>query len=84
MKSKKFFAGIAIAIVAVIGLSSFTTAKGSQSTTTADLHTHVAAQGAHCNGTVGCGCSGFSPITGQEVWKSAYCKHCGHHRSNHR
>lgn len=44
----------------------------------------VAVQGKHCTGTVGCGCTGFAPITNGEVWQQAYCKYCGHNRSCHR
>ncbi len=46
--------------------------------------TQVTSQGTNCNGTVGCSCSGFSPITNGEVWQQAYCKHCGHHRRSHK
>ena len=41
-------------------------------------------EGKHCNGTVGCSCSGFEPITNGQVWQQAYCKHCGHKKSVHR
>ena len=41
-------------------------------------------QGTHCNGTVGCSCSGFAPITNGDVWQQAYCKHCGHKKSSHK
>ena len=86
MNTKNFFAGVAVAVVAVVGMCSFTTSKESANEFTGDLHahTHVAVQGAHCNGTVGCSCSGFSPITNGEVWQQAYCKHCGHKRSVHK
>ena len=46
--------------------------------------THVATQGTHCSGTVGCDCKGFSPITNGDVWQQAYCKHCGHKKSCHK
>ncbi len=45
---------------------------------------HVSSEGTHCSGTVGCNCSGFSPITDGEVWQQAYCKHCSHHRRSHK
>lgn len=48
------------------------------------IFTHVAVQGKHCTGTVGCSCSGFSPITNGDVWQQAYCKHCGHKKSCHK
>ena len=41
-------------------------------------------QGTHCNGTVGCSCPGFAPITNGDVWQQAYCKHCGHKKSCHK
>ena len=41
-------------------------------------------KGKHCTETVGCSCPGFSPIKDGEVWKQAYCKHCGHKQSNHK
>ena len=46
--------------------------------------TQLTSQGSHCNGTVGCSCSGFAPITNGDVWQQAYCKHCGHKKSCHR
>lgn len=48
------------------------------------LTTHVAVQGKHCTGTVGCSCTGFSPITDGDVWQQAYCKHCRHKKSCHK
>lgn len=41
-------------------------------------------QGKHCNGTVGCNCPGFSPITNGEIWQREYCRHCGHKKSYHK
>lgn len=79
-----FFMGLVIAVVAVIRLCSFTASKDTVNEITDDLHTHVAVQGTHCNGTVGCSCAGFSPITNGEVWQQAYCKRCGHKRSAHK
>lgn len=48
------------------------------------LFIHVAVQGKHCSGTVGCSCSGFSPITNGDIWEEAYCRRCSHHRRFHR
>lgn len=48
------------------------------------LAIHLAVQGKHCTGSVGCSCSGFSPITNGEVWQQAYCKYCGHKRNCHK
>lgn len=84
MNTKKYFVGMAVAVVVVIGLCSFTISKDSANEITDGFHTHVAVQGTHCNGTVGCSCSGFSPITNGEVWQQAYCKHCGHKKSDHK
>lgn len=41
-------------------------------------------KGKHCTGSVGCDCSGFKAITSGKEWEKAFCKHCGHHRSDHR
>lgn len=41
-------------------------------------------KGKKCNGSVGCDCPGFSPITNGKEWQKSYCKHCGHKKSNHR
>lgn len=49
-----------------------------------DIATHVEMQGKHCNGTVGCGCPGFAPITNGKVWQEGYCRHCGHARTYHK
>lgn len=48
------------------------------------LVTNVSSKAKHCNGTVGCDCSGFAPITNGKEWQKAYCKRCGHHRNCHR
>ena len=48
------------------------------------LTTHVAVQGKHCTGTVGCSCSGFSPKKSGDVWEEAYCRKCGHHKKYHK
>ena len=47
-------------------------------------HTHIASQGKYCNGTVGCNCTGFSPITNGKEWQKEYCKLCGHKKSCHK
>ena len=47
-------------------------------------HSESPCEGKHCNGTVGCDCSGFAPITNGEVWQQAYCRKCGHKKSVHR
>lgn len=46
--------------------------------------TQITLYGAHCRGTLGCGCPGFAPITNGDVWQQAYCRHCGHARGYHR
>ncbi len=45
---------------------------------------HMTSQGTHCNGTVGCSCPGFSPITNGDVWQHSYCKYCNHKKSSHK
>lgn len=49
-----------------------------------DIASHVTVEGAHCRGTVGCGCPGFAPITNGKVWQQAYCRYCGHGRGLHK
>ena len=65
MKSMKFFATIAVAVTAVLALSSFVSRDVSalNNGMATDIHSHAHVQGKHCNGTVGCDCSGFSAIT---------------------
>lgn len=46
--------------------------------------TNLHSQGKHCNGTVGCDCSGFSPKTNGDEWEKAYCKKCGHKKLYHK
>ena len=46
--------------------------------------TDVHMQGAHCTGTVGCGCTGFAPKTDGKEWQKAYCRKCGHKKTYHR
>lgn len=84
MKAKKFFAVVAIAMVSVVGLCSFTHNSVTVDLNPVNVSTEVAVQGKHCSGTVGCDCPGFAPITNQEVWKQGYCKHCGHKKGCHR
>lgn len=78
--------GIAVTMALAASVAVFANAHDSNSTvqshetTAASFHM----EGKHCNGTVGCSCSGFKPITNQEVWKKSYCKNCGHHKNCHR
>lgn len=45
---------------------------------------NVSFRGKCCNGTVGCSCTGFQPITDGKEWEKSYCKKCGHKKSNHK
>ena len=75
-------------VAAVAMIASVSALANSRHAESADHHhdctTHVHMEGKHCRGTVGCDCPGFKPITNGEVWKEAYCKHCGHGRGYHR
>ena len=77
---------LAFLMVLSAGVATFATAINKISTgqvyfsTASQLNSH----GAHCNGTVGCGCPGFSPITSGDVWQQSYCRHCSHHRRYHK
>lgn len=82
---KNMFVVIAftVSVTACVSLSSFTTSKH-LNIDSSEIHTHASCQGKHCTYTVGCGCSGFSPITNGKVWEESYCKRCGHHKSYHK
>ncbi len=84
---KKTILTLAIVAVSATALG-FCAAAASTSSKTAftvtEIHTHVATQRKHCSGSVGCDCSGFSPITNGKEWQKSYCKHCGHKKSCHR
>ena len=41
-------------------------------------------RGKACNGSVGCSCTGFQPITDGDVWQRDYCRKCSHSRSVHK
>lgn len=69
-----------VSMVVVIGLCSFV----SKTEVKCEVCTEASCQGKHCNGTVGCDCSGFSPKTDGDEWEKAYCRHCGHHRRSHK
>ena len=75
-------ATLSVSVVAIITLSSFTCHN--EMTTDADSHTHICCEGKKCTGTVGCSCSGFSPITDGKEWQKSYCRKCGHHKSYHK
>ena len=83
---KKMIFGLTVVMTMVAAVATFATAvndikEGQRFLSEAS---HLTTQGTHCSGTVGCGCSGFAPITNGDVWQQAYCKHCGHKRSVHR
>ncbi|MDO4930171.1 MAG: hypothetical protein Q4E59_03450 [Bacteroidales bacterium] len=83
---KKMFLGFAVMIAMVASAS--VSANSHKNECAAHNHKALAAevdmQGDHCTGTVGCDCSGFSPITNGDEWQKAYCKRCGHKRSCHK
>ncbi|MBR4295095.1 MAG: hypothetical protein IKT53_08930 [Bacteroidaceae bacterium] len=73
---KKMICAVAVMVVSatmVVGLCSFVSHAESD----------APCEGKHCTYTVGCGCSGFSPKSG-DVWEKAYCRRCGHHRNYHK
>lgn len=85
---KKMIFTLAIVAMSAVGLcasaSHVATASEGSVNASATTHMHVASEGKHCNGSVGCDCRGFRPITNGKEWQKSYCKDCGHHRSNHR
>lgn len=48
------------------------------------VQSNVSFKGKHCNGTVGCDCPGFDPITSGDLWEQSYCRHCSHKKSVHK
>lgn len=82
---KKMIIGCAVVLAMVASASVSASSQVNESMNSSHMESvHVHAQGAHCNGTVGCSCPGFEKISHKEVWKEAYCKHCGHHRRSHK
>lgn len=83
---KKMIFSFALLMTMVATVSVFANAQTTECTEHDHISTttHVAVQGTHCSGTVGCGCPGFSPITNGDVWQQAYCKHCSHKKSVHK
>jgi hypothetical protein len=86
---KKLVFTFAIAVSSVFAAIALSSNSSAAPATTANesievvTHCHATAQGKHCSGSVGCSCTGFSPITNGDVWQQAYCKHCGHKKSCH-
>lgn len=82
---KKVIFYYATMIAMVVSVSAFANSRHDGSTAyDHDCTTHVHMEGKHCNGTVGCSCSGFEPITKGKVWQQAYCANCGHKKSVHK
>lgn len=83
---KKMIFGFVAVLALATSISVFANAHndGSVGCDHVCVTTHVSSEGTHCSGTVGCSCSGFSPITNGEVWQQSYCKHCGHHKRSHK
>lgn len=83
---KKMILGFALlsAMAFTVSVFAASSPKGSSGLPSNDFATNVTMEGSHCTGTVGCNCSGFSPITNGEVWQQSYCKHCGHKKSCHK
>jgi len=79
---RKIAIALALSVAAIVTLCSFTTR--SEAVTEKETHTHICCEGSKCTGTVGCSCSGFSPITDGKEWQKSYCRKCGHHRSYHK
>ena len=83
---KKMFLGLTVILTMVAAVSVYANTESVECSEYdhMSLTSHVSSQGTHCNGTVGCNCSGFVPITDGEVWQQSYCKRCGHKKGNHK
>ena len=49
-----------------------------------DAGREVNFKGKACDGSVGCSCSGFAPITDGEEWQKEWCRKCPHHKRDHK
>lgn len=81
MKKKILFGAAIIFATVSVSLTSFAYAQKYQSQ---DEDICLSCEGKHCTYTVGCDCSGFSPISGDDEYKKNYCRRCGHHKKYHR
>lgn len=83
---KKMVMGITVLLVMIASVTTFATAVNvlSAGQEYISVASQLNMQGAHCNGTVGCNCRGFAPITNGAVWQQAYCRYCGHKKNSHK
>lgn len=82
MKRKKIIITVcAVVVLAIAGVGTVMHVNATKSSEVESVA--LGATGKHCNGTVGCSCSGFSPKTSGKEWEKSYCKKCGHHKRNH-
>lgn len=44
----------------------------------------ISFRGKACKYTMGCSCSGFSPITDGDEWQKSWCENCNHPKSSHK
>lgn len=82
MKRKKIAIVVCgIAFVAMAALGTLMHVNATEGNEVEDVV--LGATGKHCNGTVGCSCSGFKAKTNGSEWEKSYCKNCGHHKRYH-
>lgn len=82
---KKVIFYYATMIAMVVSVSAYANSRNDEPTVhNHDCTKHIHMEGKRCNGTVGCSCSGFKPITNGKVWQQAYCANCGHKKSVHK
>ena len=83
---KKNIIRMAAVLTMAMAMSAFTVASSDKEATPErqQLASTMTMQGMHCNGTVGCDCSGFSAKTDGKEWEKGYCKKCGHKKSCHK
>lgn len=85
MKKKKFIITLsAVVLLAIAGTGIVLHHNAAENSTNAVEEAQLGASGKHCNGSVGCDCRGFKPITDGAEWQKSYCDRCGHHKRNHR
>lgn len=84
MKKKKLTIVIGIIVLLVLVGTGIVLHTNAVKTSTNSIKDIRLGAGKHCNGSVGCDCSGFKAITNGKEWQKSYCKRCGHHKRNHR
>ncbi len=80
----KIIVAVAIGIASISCFCSYASKDTANGVMATETECNASSEGTHCSGSVGCSCSGFSPITNGKEWQKSYCRKCGHGRQCHR